>query len=417
MSNKLKKPIIFKTAFSVYTADEIIGEGGSGKVYSCKDESEKTWAIKILNSNKISQEKLKRFKNEYYFCSRNQHKNILTVMDHGLLQDSNKSIPFYVMPKYDYSLRKLISQGIESDNILKYFSQILDGAEAAHLKEVTHRDLKPENILYNTKNNNLVIADFGIAHFSEDELYTIIETNPQTRLANFQYAAPEQRKKGDIIDHKADIFALGLILNEMFTGEIPQGTKYKTIKSIREEYGYLDSIVENMIRQKPNDRTATINDVKCLLMTRKNEFISQQKLSKLKNIVIPKSEVDDPLIENPVKLIKFDWKKNVLSLELNNKVNEKWKDAFKNMREYYYSPGETPAHIGFFDDIAKIRVEYNRVQNVIDYFKDWLITANKIYEKRIRKENEEAIENEKKRLKKEIHEEEIRQNLLKNIKI
>ena len=68
--------------------------------------------------------------------------------------------------------------------------------EAAHLKKVVHRDLKPENFLYSSSQNRIVVADFGIARFQEEELYTAVETKAEDRLANFQYASPEQRKRG-----------------------------------------------------------------------------------------------------------------------------------------------------------------------------------------------------------------------------
>ena len=110
------------------------------------------------------------------------------------------------MPLYSGSLRKLLETGIAPEQVLPYFGQLLDGTEAAHIRNVVHRDLKPENILYDQDNDNLLLADFGIARFEEDELYTLVETTPRARLANFHYAAPEQRTPGLEIDHRADIY-------------------------------------------------------------------------------------------------------------------------------------------------------------------------------------------------------------------
>ena len=169
------------------------------------------------------------------------------------------------MPFYDSSLRKLISAGLKPEDIIRLFIQLLDGVEAAHLQDIVHRDLKPENILYKTADAQLALADFGIARFTEDELYTAVETKAQDRLANFQYAAPEQRVRGRNVDYRADIYAMGLILNEMFTHEIPQGTGYKTISSISPEYSYLDEVVEKMIRQNPDERFNSIEEVKTLI--------------------------------------------------------------------------------------------------------------------------------------------------------
>src|SRR3981081_1724934 len=112
----------------------------------------------------------------------------------------------------------MMNVGVVPLEVLPLFVKILDGVEAAHLQGVIHRDLKPENILVDSKGAHPAIADFGIASFTEDLLVTSVETAPTQRLANFQYAAPEQRLGGRTVRDTADIYALGLILNEMFTG-------------------------------------------------------------------------------------------------------------------------------------------------------------------------------------------------------
>jgi serine/threonine protein kinase len=255
----LRKPVIFETAFTHYTGTVILGEGGAGRVYQATDDAGNVFAIKLLDPAKVTSEKRKRFKNEVEFGRRNRHQHIIAVIDDGVFIDGNKHSPFYVMPLYKGSLRvmplykgslrTLLSTSIPPNKAPVYFAQILDGVEAAHLLKVIHRDLKPENILYDEAQDRLLIADFGIAHFEEELLYTDVETAPNTRLANFQYAAPEQRSRGAQVDHRADIYALGLILNEMFTGMVPHGTGYKTIIRCHAAYGYLDEIVSSMLRQ------------------------------------------------------------------------------------------------------------------------------------------------------------------------
>ena len=139
--------------------------------------------------------------------------------------------------------------------------QVLEGVEAAHLQKVIHRDLKPENILFDRQRKVLAIADFGIARFAEDLLVTRVTTAPQQRLANFRYAAPEQRS-GQRVDAATDVYALGLILNEAFTGETPVGTDYRTISSVVEPFGFLDEIVAAMIGQSPAGRPGSIFEIK-----------------------------------------------------------------------------------------------------------------------------------------------------------
>ena len=321
------------------------------------------------------------------------------------------------MPLYEGSLRDLIKAGISSDKVLHYFSQILDGVEAAHIQAVVHRDLKPENILYAFADNHLVIADFGIARFEEDELYTAVETKDSTRLANFQYAAPEQRSRGAEPDQRADIYALGLILNEMFTGEVPSGTGYKTIAKTASDYEYLDSMVEEMMRQSPGDRIESIEKIKNQLIGRKKEFIMRQRISELKDTVVPVTELDDPLIADPPRLVNVDWDRGSLTLFLQQPVNEKWAWALRNMGSHTSLVGKGPEYFKIQGDKAIIDATENEVQKIIDYFNGWLPKANRAYEQRIRREKEEAEKKQRKELEREIAEQEARQRVLKNIKL
>lgn len=414
---KLSKPVIFTTTFASYAATHVIGEGGSGRIFEANDDVGGVFAIKWLDPAKATKEKIKRFKNELQFCLRNQHPNILTIVDHGVFIKAEENSPFYVMPLYDASLRDLLKSSIPPDKGLKYFAQILDGVEAAHIQGVVHRDLKPENILYAAGDDRLVIADFGIAHFQEDELYTAVETKDTTRLANFQYAAPEQRNRTGEPDHRADIYALGLILNEMFTGEVPSGTGYKTIVKVASAYEYLDGLVEAMIRQAPQDRFDSIEKIKNELIGRKNEFVTRQKVSQLKDMVVPTTELDDPLIADPPRLVNFDWNQGMLTLFFQRPVNEKWVWALQNMGSHSSLLGKGPEAFRISGDRAVIGATESQVQMIVDYFNGWLLAANRVYEQRIRTEKEQAEESQRKELQRQIAEQEARQRVLKNTKL
>ncbi len=227
---------------------------------------------------------------------RNRHPNIIAVSDYGNVVDGRKDSPFYIMPLCAESLRTLLAAGIPPERVLYYFSQLLDGVEAAHLQKVIHRDLKPENVLYDEVQDRLLVADFGIAHFEVEDVYTDADTSPNDKLANFQYAAPEQRRRGSKVEYPADIYALGLILNEMFTGLVPYGTKYKTISDVAPDYGYLDDMVTEMLHQSVEERTNSLAEVKHQLIGRGVEFARLQRLNELKQTVVPVTEIDDPLI-------------------------------------------------------------------------------------------------------------------------
>lgn len=413
----LKKPVLFETTFARYTGTDIIGEGGAGRVYKANDDSGNLYAVKVLNSQKASTVNMKRFKNEVEFCRRNQHRNIVRVVDNGILIEAERHSPFYVMPLYPSSLKKLLEAGIPHDKILPYFSQLLDGVEAAHLQRVTHRDLKPENVLYDRAQDVLIIADFGIAHFEEEDIYTAVKTSPNDRLANFQYASPEQHIRGAQVDQRADIYALGLILNEMFTGMIPYGTGYKTIESVAPDYAYLDEMVSQMLDQSPSKRPETIDAIKQQLIGRRNDFINRQRLSELKATVVPVSETDDPLVVDPPHLIDFDYERGALHLILSRPVNQNWTNALHNMGNYSYTSYIRPDRVSVSGNRVSIQVPESEIQNSINYFKGWLPTANQDYARMVYNQKRQAEQRLRKQLEEEIAERERRQRLRASIKI
>jgi serine/threonine protein kinase len=412
----IMKEIKFNSGFNTYLALNIIGQGGSGIVYKVKDENGDIYAIKCLDTNKSTTEKRKRFRNEISFCLKNTNKNILTIIEYGVTTINGKDTSFYVMPYYAATLRDLMKSGIPKDKIISYFGQILNGVEDAHFRSIWHRDLKPENILYDADNDNLLVADFGIAHFSEKYLETSLQTNPQTKLANFQYAAPEQRSPGKVVNQKADIFALGLILNEMFTGMVIQGTGFVTIASVAQNYSYLDQIVDGMIKQASDERFASIDVIKQRLIAYRNEFISRQKISELSNKVIPTSEIDDPLVINPVTVIGVNYEKGSLIFTLSQSVNNQWKFAFSNIGNFSHYFGYAPSLFKFDDNKAYISSR-EPTQKDIEYFQDYVSKANIDYAQQIRDEKKRKEETERQRLQQEIDEEEKKQRILKSLKL
>ncbi len=188
-----KAATVFETAFETYTVVRQVGSGGSGIVFLVKTSDGQDLALKVLDRSKTPRKKVKRFQNEIQFCQRQASERIVRVLDYG--QSPDGSI-FYVMPYYASTLRDLIKKQLPMGERLPLYVQVLDSVEAAHLLGVCHRDIKPENVLYDSATNRIVLADFGIARFTEDELLTIVETGLTERLANFAYAAPEQRIVG-----------------------------------------------------------------------------------------------------------------------------------------------------------------------------------------------------------------------------
>lgn len=412
-----RQQIIFESAFSTYQSTGIVGEGGSARVYSSKDTNGEEWAVKVLDQNKASRDKLKRFKNEYAFCSNHPHRNIVSVVDHGVVVVDGVQSPFFVMPLFDGSLRTVLDHGIAPEKALIFFDQILDGLEAAHFHKVVHRDLKPENCLYSAEESTLVVADFGVAQFTAEELYTLVETRPQMRLANFQYAAPEQRSKGVAVDHRADIYSLGLILNELFTGQVPHGTDYITIEATAPAYGYLDDLVAEMLRQDPSSRPPTIAHIKNHLIARGNEFVEKQRLDSLRRTVVATKEVVDPLISDPPQLVDAHWDGTNLTLKLSQSINPTWVWALQHMDGYSSVYAKDPVSFRCSGDTAVVEARENEVQPIIDYFKRWLPKANSVYENRVYNDARRAEEEERQRLQREISSADLRSKVNANIRI
>ena len=191
---KLAKGQTVYTAFSQYELIKQIGSGGNGRVFSAKDPDGEEFAIKFVEKHQSST-KLKRFKNEINFCEQHKHKNIVPILDRGQAFLDGKDFVFYVMPLYAETLKDKIKAGIPHENILEIFIGLVEGLKFSHEQGSIHRDIKPENIMFAEGSLVPVICDFGIAHFAEEDLLTVVETKATDRMANFQYAAPEQRKK------------------------------------------------------------------------------------------------------------------------------------------------------------------------------------------------------------------------------
>ncbi len=414
---KLRKPISFETTFGTYTVDELLGEGGAGRVYGGIGIDGKPAAVKVLAVDRATGEKRRRFKNEIAFLTQNKHPNIVTVIDHGLARDGEIVGPFYVMQRYHSNLRQMMRDGVNAGDVPSIFSQILDGVEAAHLKGVVHRDLKPENILHNRDSNILAIADFGVARFTEDLAATIVVTGPTQRLANFQYAAPEQRLPGSKVQIPADIYALGMILNEMFTGVVPHGTDYRKIQPVATEYSFLDGIVEKMLKQNPSERPASIADIKSLIERYEAEAVSRQRLSEIEGTVIRSGEIDEPLAWTPPKLIGADWNQGYLTLLLDRPVTQGWISALRKMGRYTSIMGKGPEAFSFLDNKASVAAQEREVQQVINYFKDWLPLATQALKLQLEQVGQQEEAQRKQQLRREREQEEQRLRVLSHIKI
>lgn len=408
---KREKYTFVSTYLNEYKEIEIIGEGGNSTVYKVVDSNGNEFALKLLNK-KHDKESIKRFKNEMDYCLKNSHSNIIKVVDNGIFNIGDETFMFYVMPLYKKSLRKMMDEEIPHDLILNYFNMILEAIKYFHKGNNFHRDIKPENILYDDIENKLVVSDFGISHFCKEDLYTIVETKSSSRMANFQYASPEQRIKGGIVDSKSDIYALGLILNEMFTHQVPNGSSYKKIGDINPDYSFLDEIVDNMIKQNKEDRFKDIEAVQYEIKVKLELFNKNKEIDKLKEIKILEAEEKDILILEPPKLIdvSYDEYESRLRFTLSQPINQIWVDSITSST-WGEVLGYGLERFRFEDEYASVKMSINSLdsaQKVIDNFKGWINNANRAYPGKIRAKRE---------MEKREKEQEIRNEILRKEKI
>lgn len=235
--------------------------GGNSEIffYNRKDTNDK-FAIKFLTQK--SETKKIRFDKEIEFLRKYNHENIINIIGFGTIETKTDKknicnifkkkivIPYYIMPKYDYTLKQVIENNRNFDELLNLFKQLVQAIKYCHENDIVHRDIKPENILVNNL-KQLVLCDFGIAKFKNSTI-----TKEKDFLGNRKYSSPEQLEKGNAnnINLKTDIYSLGLILNEMVTKEVALGSDYKKISDIYPFAYPLNEIVCKCIKYNPKDR-------------------------------------------------------------------------------------------------------------------------------------------------------------------
>jgi serine/threonine protein kinase len=197
--------------FPLYDILECLGRGGMGVVYKARQKSlDRLVAIKILPPELVGEERFpERFASEAATLARLSHPNIITVHDFG-----ETAGLFYIVMEYidGVNLRDLLREGkMDPGQALAIVPPICEALAYAHGKGIVHRDIKPENILLD-RDGRVKIADFGIA-----SLVGAAGEGSGTP----PHMAPEQQTGR--VDRRADIYALGVVLYEMLTGERPAG--------------------------------------------------------------------------------------------------------------------------------------------------------------------------------------------------
>jgi eukaryotic-like serine/threonine-protein kinase len=201
-----------------YHVESLLGSGGMGKVYKARDrELERTVAIKVLRPDLMTDPMaLQRFKHELLLASSISHPNILRIHDLG----EYNSVKYISMAYVDGGdLTQLLRREgrLPLERVLNIMRQLSAALAAAHAVNIVHRDLKPQNILLD-RDDHVYVSDFGIAKTLESDRTSV--TRPGDVLGTPLYMSPEQ-VEGKPVDHRSDIYTLGLIFYEMLTGILP----------------------------------------------------------------------------------------------------------------------------------------------------------------------------------------------------
>ena len=215
-------PMIGQLIGDRYRIIKKIGEGGMGEVYVAEHiHIEKKVALKLLRPEVLSNaEAVARFRQEARSASSIGHDNIISIDDFGTLPDGR----VYMAMEYlqGQALNDMIGrEPLPLPRALDILIQVARGLAAAHAKGITHRDMKPENVFVTHKEGRDVpkILDFGIAKVSGGDTAQNL-TVAGTIFGTPFYMAPEQAMGGKM-DHRCDIYAMGIILYEVFCGTVP----------------------------------------------------------------------------------------------------------------------------------------------------------------------------------------------------
>jgi serine/threonine protein kinase len=248
---------------------ELLGQGGMGAVYKARQRHlNRLVALKILPPE-VAQTPgfAERFQREAQALAQLNHPHIVAVYDFGATGEPGASATgghlFYFLMEFvdGVNLRQLLhDRKLLPAEALAIVPQICEALQYAHDEGVVHRDVKPENILIDRK-GRVKIADFGLAKLLGRESGPITLTGSQQVMGTPHYMAPEQMERPLAVDHRADIYSLGVVFYEMLTGELPLGRFAPPSEKVHMDVR-LDQVVLHSLEKEPERRYQHAIEVK-----------------------------------------------------------------------------------------------------------------------------------------------------------
>jgi predicted Ser/Thr protein kinase len=244
---------------------ELIGRGGMGAVYKARQPAlDRLVALKILPSTIAGDPGFAdRFNREARALARLQHPRIVLVHDFGIAGGLHYLVMEYVDGP---NLRAVQRSGrLAPAQALRIVPEICEALQFAHDRGIVHRDIKPENLLLD-REGHIKITDFGIAKMVGPDAETAALTGTVGVVGTPHYMAPEQIERPADVDHRADIYSLGVVFYELLTGELPIGRF--AIPSSRVQLDVrLDEVILRSLEKEPARRYQQVSQVKSQLDT------------------------------------------------------------------------------------------------------------------------------------------------------
>ncbi len=255
------EPAALSEQFPQLEIIELLGQGGMGAVYKARQKQlDRVVALKILPPE-VGQDKAftERFTREARSMAKLNHPRIVSVFDFG---QTKEDLYYFIMEFVDGTdLRHVIqSGGLSPKEALALVPQICEALQYAHEEGIVHRDVKPENILLDKK-GRVRISDFGLAKLLDKPAAAYTLTAAGHTMGTPHYMAPEQIEHPGQVDHRADIYSLGVVFYEMLTGELPIGKFAPPSQKVQVDVR-LDNVVLRSLEKEPERRYQHASEVK-----------------------------------------------------------------------------------------------------------------------------------------------------------